>query len=37
MSVELNSGTDTFEAAKKAGRLPYKIKDISQATHGRKE
>jgi len=37
MTIGLNSGTHPFEAAKQAGRLPYKVKDIAQAAHGRKE
>ncbi|UCH83543.1 MAG: adenosylhomocysteinase [Candidatus Latescibacterota bacterium] len=37
MSIDLNSGIHAFDAAKKAGRPPYKIKDISLAPHGRKE
>jgi adenosylhomocysteinase len=37
MSINVNSGTHAFEVAKKAGRLPYKVKDLSLSEHGRKE
>jgi adenosylhomocysteinase len=37
MSINVNSGTHAFEVAKKAGRLPYKVKDLALADHGRKE
>jgi adenosylhomocysteinase len=37
MSVEAKTATHAFEAARKAGRLPYKIRDISLAALGRKE
>jgi adenosylhomocysteinase len=33
----MNPGVHPFDAAKEAGREPYKIKDIAQASHGRKE
>src|SRR6195256_1997415 len=29
--------SSAFEAARKAGREPYKVKDLSQAEYGRKE
>jgi adenosylhomocysteinase len=37
MSVEAKTANHAFEAARKAGRLPYKIRDISLAPLGRKE
>jgi len=37
MSINVNSDVHAFDAAKKAGRPPYKIKDISLAAAGRKE
>jgi adenosylhomocysteinase len=37
MSVDVNKKMHAFDAAQEAGRLPYKIKDINEAGHGRKE
>ncbi len=37
MSVDSKTAAHPFEIAKKVGRLPYKIKDIAEASHGRKE
>ncbi|NIW23161.1 MAG: adenosylhomocysteinase, partial [Gammaproteobacteria bacterium] len=33
----VTGGAHGFEAAKQAGRLPYKVKDLSLAEWGRKE
>jgi adenosylhomocysteinase len=37
MSVDVNKKAHAFDAAKEAGRLPYKVKDINLAALGRKE
>jgi adenosylhomocysteinase len=37
MSVDVNHKMHAFDAAVEAGRLPFKIKDINEAAHGRKE
>jgi adenosylhomocysteinase len=37
MSTVVNHGVHPFEAAKRVGRAPYKIKDIALAALGRKE
>ncbi len=37
MSIEMNNTTAAFDAAKKAGRTPFKVKDITLAANGRKE
>ena len=37
MSPVLTTSPHAFDAAKSAGRVPYKVKDLSQAEFGRKE
>jgi adenosylhomocysteinase len=37
MSTVVKGGAHAFEAAKQAGRLPYKVKDLALAEWGRKE
>lgn len=37
MSINVNNPSTGFDDAKKAGRVPFKVKDLAQAAHGRKE
>ncbi len=37
MSINVNNSSTGFDDAKKAGREPFKVKDLSLAAHGRKE
>jgi adenosylhomocysteinase len=37
MSINVNNPTTAFEQAKKAGRVPFKVKDLGLAANGRKE
>ena len=37
MSTAVNGGAQAFEAARQAGRPTFRIADIAQAEHGRKE